>query len=355
MTDGQGSIKSLIGRLFQAIAGIGGRRFRKILSWLRLTLVLAILAVTLSLIAAQLIGLKRSFVIEARSSLLDLVFTGNFNNWQFDQVIICRPADSPDPREAANPDAPCPDNIYEISKQTDYTIEWPDHSGVRLTLDPDGTLVVETGRDFPFLKASGKAGNPDREGEQVTPPGLPAGTLILVPAKAWFRNAALTFEGAATIGQDIRSGVRHYLHEGRWEARQTALFTWWLRQFTEVIKDGHLHHGVEVTVVDDKKIPVKVFGHVAPFLGGDLPAVFTVVALSEPGRTELRLGQFGLRDPAIVRPDLLDLASSSAIFVAAFAVLTILAALTQILSDLFARHGKGNAASRAKSEKELHD
>jgi hypothetical protein len=350
MTGQQGKIKGFIGRAVRAFTELGGSRLRTILSWLRFTLVLTILAITLGLIAIQVIGLKRSFVIEAKSSLLDLVFSGNRNDWQFEQVTICRPAESPDPRRAASPDAPCPDNIYDIERQAHFTIKWPDGAGARLALDPDGELILKVGMNFPFLEPGGDDPDPNRQGEAIAPPDLPAGTLILVAADAWIANAALTFEGTATIGQDIRSGVSHYLHDGRWEARQTALFTWWFRPFTEVIKEGRLPHGVEATVVDAEKSPVKVFGYVTPFLGGDRPAFFTVVALSEPGHTELRVGQFGLRDPAVVRPDLLDIASSSAIFVAAIAVLTILAALTQILGDLFGRRGRANTDSRAETD-----
>lgn len=350
MTDQKGQGKGFKDRGIRTFAKLGGIRVRTILSWLRFTLVLSILAATIGLIAIQVIGLKRSFVIEARSSLLDLVFSGNRNDWQFDRVTICRPAESPDPRRAASPAAPCPDNIYDIDPQEHFTIKWPDGAGARLALDPNGDLIVKVGMDFPFLESGRDDPDPDRPGKAIVPPGLPAGTLIFVQADTWIANSALTFEGTATIGQDIRSGVSHYLHEGRWEARQTTLFAWWFRPFTEIIKEGRLPHGVEATVVDAQKRPVKVFGHLTPFLGEDRPAFFTVVALSEPGHTELRLGQFGLRDPAVVRPDLLDIASSSAIFVAAIAILTILAALTQILSDLFARSGRATTDSRAETD-----
>ncbi|MBK0328405.1 hypothetical protein I5535_14035 [Rhodobacteraceae bacterium F11138] len=319
--------------------GSGG--IRKTLNWLRAILVVAILSATVGLIATQVIGLKRSFVIEARSSHLDLMFLGDLNRWYFGKATICRPAQNPDPRRAADPSAPCPDNIYDIEESTDYTLEWPDGSGVRLTLDPEGDLTMEIGQDFLFDGPEAENRHADNSTASLAPPGLPEGTLILVPASAWLKNAALTFEGRATIGQNIRSGVTHYLHEGRWEARQTTPLIWWVRPFTEVIKEGYLHRGVEVTVVDRKRAPVKVFGHVTPFLGDDRPAFFMVMSISEPGRTELRLGHFGLREPAVVRPDLFDIAGSSAIFVAAIAVLTILAALTQILSDLFARSGPG--------------
>ena len=164
MTSQQGKIKGFIGRAIRALAVLGGNRPRNILSWLRFTFVLTILAVTLGLIAIQVIGLKRSFVIEAKSSLLDLVFSGNRNDWQFEQVTICRPAESPDPRRAASPDAPCPDNIYDIERQAHFTIKWPDGAGARLALDPDGELIVKVGMNFPFLEFGRRRSGPRSAG-----------------------------------------------------------------------------------------------------------------------------------------------------------------------------------------------
>ncbi len=280
---------------------------------LRLFLIALILAVLFVALTAT--GAKRSFLVEVQSAGAQITFHGAANAWHFPNAVICSPRPIPNPRRASEPGAYCSAGIYEVSNTQEFNAVWSANSTVDLRIDNDGALVME------ILTGT---------------PHHPAGTLIVIPANSWLRHGAFAFQGAVVIGEDMASGARHYLTEGRWEARETGLAISLFRDITEVVKHGEFARGAQATVYKGNK-PAVMSGHVTPSV--DKP-VFHLAMISEPGSTELHLSHFGFKQPSVIKPDWIDSTLSSPLMLAAILILTLLASLTQVLSDLTRNNSK---------------
>lgn len=296
-----------------------------------------------ALIAIALVSIfvvKRSFLVVAETSYADITFSGELNTWSFSEATICEPLDPPELNEDPENEAVCNPQLYTPHQPekgaTEVTLNWACGARVAVQADTDEHLVVTV---LGFGEMEGQA-TPCRVGETrsiATGYDLAAGTILVVAPEDWRSNGALSFQGEARVGEAIGPGAVHYLRSGRWEARQTSPILDRIRprRVTEVIKSGEFSVGAEVRVLDNGA-PAIVAGHITPIpvkQDNDLPA-FDVVMLSAPGaRTEIELSHFGFAEPARIRPDWVDTAITSPLFLAVFALLSLIAVVLQIMKD----------------------
>lgn len=306
------------------------------------------------LVWASVFFVSRSFLVEAETSYAEFTFAGEVNAWQFRDATVCHPRETPDPFATSPDGAPCNLQIFEApetiaaghrtgggtvgAQLNEVTVNWSCGARVAVQADPSGDLVI-TVLGLGEVEAQARPcrdGANDARAIATGKPDFTEGTTILVPAPAWRSNGALPFHAEASVGEDIGPGAVHFLQSGRWEARQTSPVFQLLRihTVTEVVKSGDLSVGAEVTVYD-REHPAIMWGHVTPTpddLINSLPG-FDVVMLSAPGRTELRLAHFGFAEATSIRPDWVDTAITSPLFLAIFAILNLLAVICQIFSD----------------------
>jgi hypothetical protein len=268
-----------------------------------------------------LFGSSRSFLVEARTDGLRLSFAEEGNIWRLPDAVLCLPLDRP---------ADVPDPVCGLAARPDGTrrerlADWSDGTVVDVTRSPDGGLRVA-------IVAAGPS----------TPP---EGAAFLLPAGAWRGAGALTFRGAVTIGQDMRTGARHFLREGRWEARESGPVTSMLRSVTEVVKAGTLATGSAVTVVIDGE-PARVYGHLRPDDGA-----IGVTMISQLGDTALSIRHFGLSGPSLIRPDWIDVAITSPLLLALAALFSGVAAVGQVVTLGMGRTAQVKAAPAASTDR----
>lgn len=278
--------------------------------------ILGLLIVAVMLTSAN----ERSFMLEAQTSGARLTFHGEANAWNVEEATLCMPRAVPQPRLAAGDgadDAVCSPALFETQTVRDLAINWRAGSAVDLVIDTAGALSLRVVED-------GSA-------------ELVEGAFVVIPAATWARHGALTFAGALRVGDTIASGARNYLRSGRWEVRQGGLATSLFRDAVEVSKRGDFTLGASVEVFSGDR-PATLYGSITP----SDPAAFHLVALSQRGPVELRLGYFGLHDATVLRPDWIDRITSSSTLIALIALMTFVATGYQIIlfariSDLVAR------------------
>lgn len=157
-----------------------------------------------------LVGLQRSYLIEAETSILRLEFRGA-NAWNFQQATVCVPLDIPNRSAVPNPGEACSAIVHSPDPDTKpLTITWPDGT--------PAILRAEAGLDGPRLRITLPAGLGEAAGvaEAYRP-----GTEIVVATDPAFPMGALLFSGEAVLGTVLGSGERYFLHSANWEARQT--------------------------------------------------------------------------------------------------------------------------------------
>ncbi len=270
--------------------------------------VLTIVVIVL-LLAATFIGTAtRTYLVEARTLGATVTFKGDTNAWQLNGAMLCTERSAPVLQDTTS--GICPPAIFEISTPETRVLDWPPDSRVALRLQPDDSLMIEA--------LSGTA------------PAMPVGALLVVPKTQWQRHGALVVNGAIQFGGDMGSGAQDFLEAGTWDARQTSLAAAYFRPTLEVVKSGKLTRGASAEVWR-ANAPATMFGHITPSFEGSAPGLI-MSFLSEAGRVEMRVRYFGLDGYAVIRPDLLDTILTSPILLAAIAVLTVFAAVKDLLS-----------------------
>lgn len=289
---------------------IGQRQLRGLVA-VRFLLLMSVGVLLLLFVWSSVIGVTRIFILDLRTTALTLAFETGTTSWSFPQATVCRRIEEPD-FTAPEREGPCGAQIYAVETAAPFEIAWPEGAELELTLSELGELSIEV------------------RGGAV--PDLPVGSRIEVDPGSWTAAGAITFAAELTVGAPVSSGQRHYLLDGRWEARQRALFLAGTRDVSEIVKAGEAIRGstLEVRVADGRAL---MLGHVTKGTGDAVP-VLEVVAVSEAADTELWLGLFGTEKPSVIRPDWIDTAISSPILLALAAVLSVLASMTQVISDL---------------------
>ena len=246
----------------------------------------------------------------AQTGIADLAFEATANTWNFPAATLCRLKPVPDPR-APSGSGPCNAGVYEVTDPSPVTIEWDAGAALRMTMEGDGLVLTIL---------SGQSDLPDR-------------TRVVVERDALSEAGALPFAARLTLGAPISAGQRQFLEGGRWEARETGIMTSLLRSnVTEVVKAGEIVRGSTLTV-HNADGPAVMLGHLTSSGTEDDPHL-EVVALSRPGARNLEVAYFGMAEPTIIRPDLIDAALSSPLILAFGILLSLIAAGMQILKDL---------------------
>lgn len=307
------------------------------------------LLIPLVVLAFILVGQQRSYLIEAETSVLRLEFHGA-NAWSFQQATLCEPLKSPDRDAVPNPGEACSAIDQSAGDAQPLTMNWPDGT--------PAILRAEAGLDGPRLRIILPAGL----GEAHDP-----GTEIVVAPDPASPMGALLFSGEAVLGTVLGSGERYFLHSATWEARQTSAAMRWLRSSTEKVMTGKAIRGAELSIVDRYRDgwqwrpdhrPARVFGHLtlSP-VGEHEPPSFSVTLVSEPGRTELQVGHYGLADTARIRPDLIDTTATSVLLIAAIAFFSLASAATQLIGDLMylGRGADANTGDGRMDAEVVHD
>lgn len=298
------------------------------------------LVLLLVLAIVGMVFVQRSFLIEAETSYAEFTFGGEANTWNFPAATVCNPREMPDVEAVAREGDVCNRALFEPPKEAkaEVTVSWACGARVAVQSDVDGVLVVTAlGRATDAQRAV-VCDETDGEVALADAHGITEGSVIVVERDALRRTGALPFQAAATVGEDIGPGAVHFLQSGRWEARQTSPLHDYLpiHAVTEVVKSGELSLGAELQVWEyGAGRPALMWGHVTPTpvdFDNSL-AGFDVVMLSTPGKTELRLAHFGFREPAHIRPDWVDTAINSPLFLAMFALLSLIAVILQIMKD----------------------
>lgn len=271
----------------------------------------------LPLVSVFLIGViagtspnNRTFSLKALTFGAEIAFKGHQNTWRFDAVWVCRPRDVPDPRLlSASEHSLCNEGVYVAEQFEDHLLHWDDGEDVKIDIHNTGALQL-TILASPF----------DRKQE---------GTLYLIPKQDWQRAGALTFKGVLTVGGEMGTGSKDYLIDATWEALQSGFWTSLLRNTTEVVKTGVVFPGASIDFVAPDQ-SVTSYGHITPDAEG--PSPFRVAALTERANVSLRASYFGLEEPTVFKPDMIDEVSSSAIIIALAVLMSLLAAFLEIVS-----------------------
>lgn len=304
----------------------------------------------IAIVTLSMFFVHRTFLVEAETSYAELTFASDVTTWTLNGATICTPRETPD--LGALGGGACPPMLYAPYVPPDrrenpppapgaqpefVSLTWGCGVRVSLQADTDGALVI-TVLGFRQVAALPDPCRDDGADDRAYAQGQDFGadTIIVIGAEDWRENGALPFQAEVTLGEDIGPGAIHYLQSGRWEARQTSRILEFLgvHSVTEVVKEGEFSIGAEATIFDGRHRAV-MFGQITP-VGVDLPNSlpgFDVVMLSSPGNTELRLAHFGFEDAVAIRPDWVDTAINSPVFLALFTILSFLAVVFQIVGD----------------------
>ena len=312
------------------IRGITAIRRILATSWGRIGLVLAVVLMWIAVFFVD-----RSFLVQAETSIMRLTFAGEANAWKIPRATICTPRETPEFGAAPTPGAMCSPAIYDITAERDLTLSWACGATLDIEANSNGDLLIEV-LGLETVEAQAVPCRGDNTRRIATGRDFPVGVVIGITSDDWRRGPALPFQAEARVGEVLAAGSTRFLQSGRWEARQTSpifqLFR--LHTVTEVVKSGDLSTGVDAAIYANGH-PAIMWGHLTPTavdFENSLPG-FDVVMLSAPGRTELRLTHRGAAEPARIRPDWVDTAITSPLFLAIFALLNLLAVLCQIVGD----------------------
>lgn len=220
----------------------------------------------------------RSFIVAAETDGLSVTFDGRaLASWALDGAFVCVPR--PD-GEAAPPGAAaiplCSAEAYDVHSGS-LAFSWPEQAAARLTLQPDGSLVV--------LIESAAAPVPVADDL----PELPPYSRIIVPRAALEAAGSLRFSGQVTIGEQPGDGRLGLLRAGRFEARERLRGQ---EQPTTILK-GDFYPGDKVSFGSDDTIRPAVGSYGMLRLAAPPAVDLDVLAISEPGRTHLAVTRIG--------------------------------------------------------------
>lgn len=265
---------------------------------------------------------KRTFSVVARSLGGEITFQGELNDWLIERGSICKLRDLPDLRIPPTEDAsPCDPRIYTTTVVTDYALEWRDGTVVTWKRHASGAL------QFSMLEGTS---------EEMEP-----GSLLVISDIDWRNHGALAFQGVVRIGSTIATGSDDYLLEGSWQALQSGLAASLFRDVTDVVQSGSLSRGLAVdfhrlgSPKDTDEETVISYGHLTPADGDEKGAI--IALLTEHAPVSLRINYFGLREPALFRPDWIDTISSSTMLVAIAVIFSLLLGILELLNAIALR------------------
>jgi hypothetical protein len=294
------------------LRGIKFAVLRKFGVFVGLSILPLMLLLVLAMIFLGRFLVDRTFIVDARTTGLELQFVGSGNVWSFQRALVCefRPAVL-DPSLTSTPtnSGACGSPFYQASEVDGLILSWAADSTISVRMDQgsDLEIILESGTEYPN------------------------GTIIKVKRSAWRTSGALAFSGMAQVGQAMSNGQRSFLLSGRYEARERSVFGALFGRATDTVKSGTLNRGDQVTIVEQGEV-ITSYGHVTlPDDNADVG--FNVVAISRPGNTALQYTYFGASEPVEIRPDWIDSAISSPFLLAFTIILSVLASAAQLFGS----------------------
>jgi hypothetical protein len=253
------------------------------------------------------LGSARTFVLEAQATGLEIVFSGQANDWALGPVVICTPSKKTT-RTLERGSGQCDPRGYSEKYEDGFRINWSDGATVKVTSTTSGAIALE------ILKQIDIA---DR-------------TRIILERESWISTGALTFLGTAQVGEQLGSGETKMVLSGNYEAREKPLWS----DKTEVLKSGNIRRGESVVVYTETSAgaaKAQVYGHITPVDAGK-PG-FTVGLVSVPGLVFLQIGFFGAAMPTQIAPNWIDRALTSPLILALAALLSVALSAGQIMGN----------------------
>ncbi|MDE4276361.1 hypothetical protein PXK58_18685 [Phaeobacter gallaeciensis] len=213
----------------------------------------------------------------------------------------------------------CSKTAYSIEDVSDTAIRWSNGDEIEVTLRRSGALQLQ-------LIASPRQNYPND-------------TIFVIPSEVWAESGALAFQAVLRVGGAMASGSRDYLVDASWQALQSGFWTSIFRDTTDVVKSGELFPGASVDFIAPNHA-VTSFGHITPPATAE--RAFQISALTERADVSLRASYFGLEKPSIFKPDWIDEISSSTIIVSLAVIMSLIAAVIEVVGGLSARTENGN-------------
>lgn len=273
--------------------------------WFSGTLLVGTMAMlVLIVILSRGVGASRTIVVSAITDGMEIDFAGHSEVWDLNDVWYCVPLEKR-VRSIKRGNGLCDPRGYD-QKQGTIAIHWDDGASVKLW------TTLESGW---VLKVSGQAAPVD-------------GTLIHLPETVVAKLGALSFSGAARIGEVAGSRETNLLISGSYDIREKPLFS----SATETIKSGDFRRGEKVEVLNsaNKESPEeRVYGYLLPT--SDDGQKIEVTLVSEPGEAIISVNYFGSRVPISIAPNWIDRSLASPFILALSVLLPIALTLIQII------------------------
>ncbi len=275
--------------------------------WARFFIVIAIAVICLAIVFGTM-ARKRTFSMVATTLGGEIMFNGQQNDWHFSEVIQCSLRANPDFRATDKPQAsPCDGAMFNVQYLSDKVVPWKNSDQIEFSSNSSNGLQIRVKSD--------------------TVPGMPPGSLFIIPQTAWADHGAFAFQGTVQLGGKMATGSRGYLLSGHWEALQTGMATSLVRDITDVVKSGTLVRGSTVDFIKPGG-DVITYGHLTP--PDASTAGIEVAVLTEKAPIALRVSYYGLHEPAIFKPDWIDTISSSTMLVALVVLLSLIAGIVEL-------------------------
>jgi len=265
----------------------------------------AILALGVAFFGNSLWGSEKTFIVDAVVSGATITFNGNHNSWYLGEAVICTPTRRRQRSVSVTSDNEvCDQRAYKVRIDSEKIIQWPDGASVRMRFGETGRLEF-----FVLDEVSGHAEK----------------TLIVLPHDFFSKNGALSFSGSVIFGRTIKTGAKDILLDGSYKVRESHVVSAMLGKQTYEVASSELTRGDQVRVVDGVSFKTSSlgYGHLSRSL--DVEGATRLVFQSSPGDHALEISSFGMKQPAVMKPDWIDstLASPYVLIVGLFISLVI--------------------------------
>ena len=289
------------------------QRLRDIVSVISvLTMPVVFVLVFLIVFASDISPNRRTILIEAEASGIDITLLSENNAWLITEATLCIPK-SFDRQAEKERSVLCDTRRYEIKTDSEFILKWQKGSRTTVHRTVDGYYEIQL----------------------LTPLGdFVEGTRILIAQDHGIHLGTLLFTGLATIGGKQIDGQSKFLIGGRYEARETGILTALTDRVSHIVKSGDLLRGSTTSVVTghEGEAAAKIHGQIT-FPASPKREGFNIVLVSEPGNTALKVQYFEGVKASVVRPDWIDSITTSPMLVAFTIILSLLSSLARVFMN----------------------
>ncbi len=347
---------------------------RKLLKRRPLWVILLVATAGIFTIALYAYPPHRSYLIEARTTSLEITVSGNAHGvWQFSDAVLCERLPRAVRGRAPRTDfarefaGKCDPQAFEaISLPENAEFKWPAGTRLRIrrsdtSFDADLLIqVLESG--YPAGETeNGKAdrqavtvtsteydASTPRQRPELTVRSIPPLSLVVVPQQAWLQAGTLLFSGTFSLGAVPGNGNRDVLLEGRYEILEVpsleALFGIlpFVQANTRPVKTGTFFKGDQLRLLHKgTRENAEVNGFILSS-GPEEPG-FNTLIFGPTGRSVLTVDRFGAvgtyADPgasSAITPSWTDRAINDPYLLALsalFALIYVLVEITRAIHD----------------------